>query len=97
MAHREFSDPVPSDHVGSDSFLDVAYGNLVADPLKEMRRIYDFIGLALTPETERTMQRWIAGNPQNKHGVHRYRLEDFGYTEEGLRQDFTEYRSRYIG
>ena len=83
------------DRVGSDSFLDVAYGDLVADPLKEMRRIYDFIGLSLAAETESAMQRWIGGNPQNKHGVHRYRLEDFGLDRERLGREFEPYRDRF--
>ena len=60
------------------AFLDVAYPDLLADPLKEIRRIYDFLGLSLAPATEASMQRWLAANPQNKRGVHRYRLEDFG-------------------
>ncbi len=83
------------DRVGGDFFLDVAYADVLADPLKEMRRIYDFIGLSLAPETETAMQRWIAGNPQNKHGVHRYRLEDFGLDREHLGRDFEPYRARF--
>jgi hypothetical protein len=83
------------DGAGPDSFLDVAYADLVADPLKEIRRIYDFIGLSLAPETEAAMQGWIAGNPQNKHGIHRYRLEDFGLDRARLEQRFEPYRSRF--
>ena len=41
------------------------------------------------------MQRWIAGNPQNKHGVHRYRLKDFGLDREHLGRDFEPYRNRF--
>src|SRR5262249_7724054 len=62
----------------SESFLDIAYSDAVADPLKQIRRIYDFLGLSLAPATETAMQRWIAANPQHRRGVHRYRLEDFG-------------------
>ena len=80
---------------GSDSFLDVAYAELVSDPLKQIRRIYDFIGTELVPEAEEAMQHWLDGNPQNKHGVHRYRASDFGLDESELDRRFEPYRERY--
>jgi len=83
------------EHAPPGAFLDVQYADLLADPLKQMRRIYDFLGLELAPQTEDRMQRWIAGNPQNKHGVHRYRLEDFGLDRARLEPRFEAYRSRF--
>jgi hypothetical protein len=77
------------------SFLDVAYPDLLADPLKEIRRIYDFLGLRLAPPTEASMQRWLAANPQNKLGVHRYRLADFGLDRAQLERSFDPYRQRF--
>ena len=83
------------ERAASGAFLDVAYPDLLADPLKVIRRIYDFIGLALGPETEASMQRWLAENPQNKRGVHRYRLEDFGLDRAQLERSFAPYRERF--
>jgi len=83
------------DHVGGDAFLDVAYPDLVADPLGQIRRITDFVGLSPEPASERAMQEWIAANPQNKHGAHRYRLDDFGLDRLRLEKDFEPYRSRF--
>jgi hypothetical protein len=77
------------------SFLDVAYPDLLSDPLKEIRRIHDFLGLSLAPDTESAMQRFLAANPQHKQGVHRYRLEDFGLDRAGLEPRFQAYRSRF--
>ncbi len=79
----------------SRAFHDVAYADLVADPLKETRRIYDFLGLSLAPATEASMQRWLAANPQNKRGVHRYRLEDFGLDRAQLARRFEPYCQRF--
>jgi hypothetical protein len=79
----------------ADAFHDIAYRDLVADPMKQIRHIYDFLGLSLSSETERAMQSWRSGNPQDKHGVHRYRLEDFGLDRERLRSDFAPYRARF--
>lgn len=87
MAVRERVDP--------GSFLDVAYTDLLADPLAQVRRIYAFLDLTLAPATEAAMQRWLAANPQNKRGVHRYRLEDFGLERAKLEQGFEPYRRRF--
>jgi hypothetical protein len=77
------------------SFLDVAYPDLMADPIKQIRRIHDFLGLPLAPATEASMQRWLAANPQNKRGIHRYRLEDFRLDRSQLERSFQPYRQRF--
>ena len=38
-----------------ESFIDVHYADLMADPMKEVRRIYDFLGYDLLPETIEAM------------------------------------------
>jgi hypothetical protein len=35
---------------------------------------------------------WPAANPQHKHGVHRYRLDDFGLDPETVNCQFAAYR-----
>lgn len=87
MAVRERAAP--------QAFLDVAYADLLADPLKQVRRICDFLQLPLAPASEASMQHWIAANPKDKLGVHRYRLEDFGLSRAGLEARFEPYRSRF--
>jgi hypothetical protein len=77
------------------AFLDVAYADLVADPLKQGRRVCDFLDLPISPETEASMRRYVALNPQNRRGVHRYRLEDFGLDRAALERRFEPYRSRF--
>jgi hypothetical protein len=79
----------------SSSFLDVLYQDVISDPFKEVRRVYDFIGLELTPDTESQMQRWLAANSQTKHGVHHYQLEDFGLDRASLDPHFEAYRDRF--
>lgn len=80
---------------GEQHFLDVLYQDVVADPLKEVRRVYDFVGLDLAPATEAAMQAWLADNRQTKHGVHHYALADFGLDRAGLDPHFESYRSRF--
>ena len=79
-----------------ERFLDVDYRELVADPLAQVARIYAFAGLSLPDEVRARMLRWAEENARDKRPVHRYTLERFGYTEEGLRESFARYRARFI-
>ena len=79
----------------TESFIDVHYADLMADPMKEVRRIYDFLGYDLHPETIEAMNAYRNENPKNKRGTHRYEPEDFGLTRESLDRDFASYREHY--
>ena len=79
----------------SESFLDVHYADLMTDPLKEIRRIYDFLGYALSPETETIMKTFCAQNPKDRRGAHHYSPETFGLTRAALDDDFASYRKHY--
>jgi hypothetical protein len=79
----------------AESFIDVHYADLMADPMKEVRRIYDFLGYDLHHQTIATMNAFRAENPKNKRGPHRYDPEDFGLSREQLDLDFTPYRNYY--
>jgi len=68
---------------------DIDYVDLVQDPLKTVQHIYHFFGDRLSPEAIYKMEQWIADNPQNKHGIHRYSLEQFGLSEATVRERFS--------
>ncbi len=80
---------------GDEQFIDVSYYDMITDPMKQIRRIYDFIGIPLTPEAEEQMMKWQKTNKQGKHGKHLYRLEDFGLSRESLDAELAEYRERF--
>ncbi len=77
------------------SFVDVSYYDLVADPLGEVRRIYDAAGLELTAEAVRAMTALLAHQKQDKHGRHVYRTRDFGLSQALVEETFADYRSRF--
>lgn len=79
----------------ADAFLDVHYADLMADPMKQVRRIYDFLGWPLTAETVAAMNAFRAENPKDGRGVHRYGPEDFGLDRARLDRDFAAYREHY--
>jgi len=72
---------------------DIAYSELVADPVGALTGLYGFLGRELPPTEVFTS--YLQANPQGKHGVHRYAPEDFGVTAGELRERFANYLERY--
>lgn len=81
---------------GSESaFLDVRYADLVADPLGEVKRVCEHIGVPLAAETERDMSGFLSHHTQHRYGVHRYEFDDFGLDRAELDRALTPYRERF--
>lgn len=76
-----------------ERFLDIRYEALIADPMAQIRRIYDFVGLDLTPAAEERMREWATENSRDKRPVHGYTLEKFGFSEAGLCEQFASYQA----
>ncbi|MGP0044525.1 MAG: sulfotransferase family protein [Syntrophobacteraceae bacterium] len=74
-------------------YFNVLYADLIRDPMAVVRLIYNHFDMALTDETEMAMLRFLAENPQNRHGVHRYSLEEFGLDRDTERRRFEFYTS----
>jgi hypothetical protein len=79
----------------ADQFVDVYYADFVRAPLETVRRIYGHFGMALRPEAERRMARFMAENRQEKHGKHIYTAGEFGMDAASLRSAFADYVERY--
>lgn len=84
------------EQLGDERFLDLWFKDTVSQPLQEIQKIYDFIGMDLTDEARREMAVWQEFNKRELRPPHEYTLEEFGFTEEGLAQQFDEYRQRFI-
>jgi hypothetical protein len=83
------------DQIGEDHFFDVHHHDFVDDPFGTLERIYGFLGLKLTQPVRQKMETWHATNRSGSHGQHSYTAEQFGLTEEGIRQDFAAYIDRF--
>jgi hypothetical protein len=77
--------------LGEDRFLDVHHRDLIADPMREVRRIYEWLALELTPAVEQSMREWQVTNRSGAHGTHRYTAEQFGLSEAQLRSEYDFY------
>jgi len=89
MAFRDRSD------VPDDRWIDVAYPELLADPLGQARRIYEHFGLALDPETETRMSAYVKAHPQYEYGMHDYDPKRFGLDPDRHGGLFARYRERF--
>eukprot|EP00727_Mastigamoeba_balamuthi_P002556 m51a1_g12298 hypothetical protein (401) ;mRNA; r:325089-326566 len=78
----------------SSRIVDVRYADLVRDKMAAVRAVYRAIGWELGEQTEQRMLRYIAENPQTKHGRHSYKPEDFGLTREVIEAKTQGYTDR---
>ena len=84
------------EQLGEGRFLDLWFRDTVSQPLEEIRKIYDFLGMKLTPEASAEMSQWQEFNRRELRPPHEYTLEEFGFTEEALKRQFRVYRERFI-
>ena len=75
--------------------LDIVHGQFHADPMAVLDRIYGFIGMDIADDTRAAFAQRIADKPELQHGVHSYRLADYGVTADEARAPFADYIARY--
>jgi hypothetical protein len=78
---------------------DIAFDDAVADPIGQVARVYDAIGLPLTVEAENAMRRWLNERPREAARPP-YGLETYGLRPEQVDERFTLYNSnfgQYVG
>ncbi len=80
---------------GENRYLDVHHGDLKANPIDCVRRIYAHFDLALGGEALQRMRVFATDNPPSKHGVHHYSLENFGLDGDQLSNLFKSYCERF--
>jgi len=86
---------VVRDRATAAQFLDMSFESIENDPLGAVERVYDFLGWPLTTAARSAMNRFLAANPKNKHGVHRYTLEQFGLSHATEAARFRSYCERF--
>ena len=76
-------------------WVDLAYADLVADPVGTAERLYERLDRPLSDVARRRMADFAAANPQHVHGAHDYRAATFGLDPAELSERFASYRDRY--
>ena len=76
-------------------FLDVYHDEFVANPWRVLEQLYALRDMPLQAEARQRMQAWLDNHPRGKHGLHRYRLEDYAITRDEVAALFEDYMQRY--
>lgn len=87
------ADRVRERHPGQ--VLDVVHAEFHANPMAVLEHIYAFIGMDVGEELRGAFAQRIEAKPELSHGVHRYRIEDYGMTAEEARAPFGDYVERF--
>jgi hypothetical protein len=80
---------------GDRGVIDVRYEALMADPVGTVRRVREAAGLPCDAEADAATQAAMARMPKDRHGAHRYALDDFGLDEAKVRQRLRRWRDRF--
>ncbi|MEM1140998.1 MAG: sulfotransferase [Pseudomonadota bacterium] len=78
-----------------DSFMDIYFQDFMVDPMAQLDSIYKKLNEPLQGHDRKVMAKWLASNPQGKHGAHHYTAEDFGLSKERIRERFSVYCRRF--
>ena len=73
---------------------DVEFGDAVADPIGQVSRVYDAIGVPLTGAAEAAMRHWLQRRPPEP-GRPPYAPSDYGLDEQRIDERFAAYNSRF--
>ncbi|CAF3238107.1 unnamed protein product [Rotaria sp. Silwood2] len=73
------------------AILDVAYDDLMNEPIGIVHRIYDHFALRWSDAFEAAMRAWLRDNPQGKQGRHTYSLTEIGLTREDIETRYADY------
>lgn len=76
--------------------IDINFAELVAEPMRVVRRIYAKFSLDLDRNTVSDMQHFLGRNTRHSHGVHSYSLEQFGLSDAMIEDRFGPYIRRFI-
>lgn len=81
--------------LSDDQVLDLHFADFIADPIGQIAGIYRHFGRTLSPSAAERMRKFLAANPGDKHGAHRYEFSATGLDPILERRRFTRYQERF--
>jgi hypothetical protein len=81
--------------VRADRVVDLNFAAFMADPFATIRSVYDRLGLELGAGSEARMRDFLARNPPDLHGTHRYSWDDTGLDAGELRERARPYQDYF--
>jgi len=81
--------------IPESQIYDVRLRDLMASPMTVLQDIYSYFDLEFTEETAALLKTRIAEKPTAQEGEHEYQIEDFGLTNEQVRETLKTYHERF--
>ncbi|HEY6532320.1 MAG TPA: sulfotransferase [Acidimicrobiales bacterium] len=81
--------------LGDERFIDVSQQEMNTSAVDVAQRIYDFAGLTLTDAMRQTIADWSEANRVGSRGAHTYSAEQYGLTDDEIREAFAPYLDVY--
>jgi hypothetical protein len=82
-------------NIPDSQIYDVRLKDLMASPMTVLRDIYAHFDLEFTEEIAGLLEERIAKKPTSQEGEHEYDIEDFGLTNERVRETLKVYNERF--
>ena len=81
--------------LGADHVIDYASRDFTADPIGQVRELYERVGLDFTTPFETGMKMWSAENPPHRFGRFTYSVDALGVDVAALDARLDPYRERF--
>jgi sulfotransferase family protein len=83
------------DRLENNRICDIQYDEIRRDPIRAVRRIYEYFGWSLSHEAERRMRLLVASQAKRQSANHRYDLSQFGSSAGEVLGLFATYCQRF--
>jgi hypothetical protein len=81
--------------LAENRICDIQYEEIRREPIRTVRRIYEFFGWSLSREAEQSMRVLIASQAKRQSANHRYDLSQFGASAHDVLRAFAPYCKRF--
>ncbi|MET0702117.1 MAG: sulfotransferase [Mycobacterium sp.] len=78
----------------SSRVTDIEFADAVADPIGEVARVYDAIGVPLSTDAESAMRRWLTDRPRDPARPG-YTADTYGLSDTQIDERFAAYNARF--
>ena len=82
-------------NIPESQLYDVRLRDLMANPMTVLKDIYAHFDLEFNAEIAGLLEERIAEKPTSQEGEHEYAIEDFGLTDERVRETLKAYNERF--
>jgi hypothetical protein len=83
------------DRLPNNRICDIQYDEIRREPIRAIRRIYEYFGWSLPHEAERRMRVLVASQAKRQSANHRYDLSQFGASADQVLSAFALYCKRF--